>query len=973
VVVPLSVVWIEKMSAIPSSMRLEPKPEAINAYRRRCITNATSSNPYPSRGTIKIPLDTAFPGSMLDTSQTQLSFTMNIVNTNPFVDYFNLPKCGANALIKEFRVMVNGNAVEKNPRYGLAFEDAMNKMGINSDPYEFFTENLWCPTESKFHCNMIKPSMVDSMGNPMYRATLFNDAQQRDQLFFGHAVSTVETAPLSTGQINVSGSTFGNWSTAAAAAEAQNTLSLGNQFGVSTGVVLNTAAPSSQTTPGGLMEYFGVLATPLDYVPSDGQSIYNRGNHTIHTPADWPFYQPGIAKPTPKFSHSRWQDIIQFYSNCKNIPIGMYKKWVKTDTDGQVLSVAGTVENGINCFNTNQKEFAPASNAATTSFRVTTPVLSGLLGLLTDKFFPDMLVAAGKMWIEIDLQPKEVALQLLMDPCRRIPGTIRDFVPFSGRPYDGTSTRETLGNLNTRHWLLGRNLALPLADSQSYNTVGYARNSRLCYSEGACTGQVYAGFGKRTFVATSAVYAANPPSYITQGTADPFRVTNVNIQEASSALITQDMFQHNYDLVDTASDLQENLCGSITGIPIPQYYLSTVAYNKKDPRAIIAVASEVEACYGTYLRSAKAQTRRVWSSTNCKAITTTYSSYDTDYNLSNVILYTEQIIVPDEIASQLLLSARNGAISYHTSFINATYNNAPTNDSQNLLLTVTGASVNSVTFVFQSNVQLSGQEAFAYNSFATYNPWTKVDFTPGDFDVGGTYKLYNPLTTETSLGFNLYLKIGNELIPRQPINDIPSFIMETQKGFQTLADYSIQLDLEMGLVPTFSTNEQTSYLQYDVLKDGFFACFVEAKALDDQTLTGNPYLAMTAMSIPSFAGGTNPTNPLVEKGVPARRCPPKAVIENTGSTSTEHQGVLNIYKPLEGNFRMCFNLATFETQSSARCGTPIVNNQLFLQGDKFYFMGHKVDGQTPTVQVTAIYEQDAKIVFEQGGNCLSFM
>jgi hypothetical protein len=935
------------MSAIPGAMRLEPKPEAINAYRRRCVTNATSSNPYPSRGTIKIPLDTAFPGSMLDTSQTQLSFSLNIVNSNPFVDYFSLPKCGANSVIKELRIMVNGNAVEKNPRYGLCYEDAMNKMGINSEPYEFFTSNQWCPTESKFHCNMIKPSMVDSMGNPMYRSSLFMDAQQRDQLFFGHAnnpagATTAMSNPTWNTILNVSSGALGSFS-ADSMVESNNAFSLGNKFGVSTGLILNTAAPTNAVSAygvngnSGLMQYYGVLQTPLDYVSLEGQD-YNRGNHTLHTPADWPFFQPGIPKPQPVLSQSRWQDIIQFYANCKNIPIGMYKQWSATTLNTTLGTVESSIANGATCFNQNQLEFIPtdSANIATTSFRVVTPLLSGILGLLTDKFFPDMLVAAGKMWIEIDLQPKEVALQLLMDPCRRIPGTIRDFIPYGGRLEGQTRIEKPAtadyNALKQYHSLLGRNLLLPLYPTAATSN-SQSRNNRICYSEGAARGEVIAGFmGKE--------------------------------QEQGGIGIVSNMF---YDSVLTATT--GGYASSMTGIPIPQYALSTKPWLYKTASKVMTedYAQEVEACYGTYLRSAVAQTRRTLASTNCKEIRHSYTSYDTDYNLTNVILYTEQIIVPDEIASQLLLSARNGAISYHTSFINATYNNAPTNDSQNLLLTVTGASVNNVTFVFQSNAQLSGTEAFAYNSFATYNPWTRLDFSPGDMDVGGTYTLKNPLTTQNSLGFNLFLKIGNELIPRQAINDIPGFLMETQKGFQTLSDYSIQLDLQASLVPAWIINSQESYMQYDVLKEGFFSCFIEAKALDDQTLTGNPYLQLQGYNLPlSDATAISYIVPIA-----ARRQGPEQKFTNTPVES--EKGVLNIFKPLDGNFRMCFNLATFETQSSARCGTPIVNNQLFLQGDKFYFMGHKVDGQQPTVQVTAIYEQDAKIVFEQGGNCLSFM
>lgn len=934
------------MTAIPSSMRLEPKPEAINAYRRRCSTNATSSNPYPSRGTIKIPLDTAFPGSMLDTTQTELAFSLLIKNSNPFVDYFNLPKCGMNAFIKEFRLMVNGNAVEKNIRYGLAFEDAMNKMGINSEPYELFRQNQWCPTDSRFHINMIKPSMVDAMGNPMYRQALFQDEQQQDQFFFGHANSGDATViysrndsgtDVSNSTVSYFGSQFGQ--SASDFQETQNHFSFGTRLSPHAGA-LNLAYP--QNNLGQLFVYGASTSTPLDVVDYEGAG-YNQGNHTLSTPADWPFYQPGKAKRDPCLSSSRWQDIARFYANVKNIPIGMFKTW--SAPSGAIASL------GQNCFNTDTVSFDASSSAnlAVTEFRVSTPLLSGILGLLTDKFFPDMLVAAGKMWIELDLQPKEVALQLLMDPCRRIPGTIRDYIPYTGRlatktrdaalpaPTTGTDPSSYYSNVNS---FIGSQMAL-IMDVAS-NSTELARNSRLCYNEGMCIGA--AGFnGIYVDFASQAAGDLTPlsPTYSTTGT----DVTLTRTQAIVAA----------------------------TGLPIPQYCFADQMYLKKSAdKAPQAFIGETAACYGTYLKGSVAQVRRTIASTNSSRITTNYSSYDTDYEITNVILYTEQIIVPDEIASQLLLSARSGAISYHTTMIGATYNNAPVTSSQNLILTVTGASVNNVTFLFQSNAQLSGPEAYAYNSFATYNPWTKLDFsaaataTQAAADVGGTYELTNPLYTTNNLGFNLYVKIGNEMIPRQPINDIPSFLVETQKGMQTLSDYAIKLDMKMSVVPTYSTNSSVSYLQYDVLQDGFLACFVEAKALDDQTLTGNPYLNIIGAG--EYSGTSNVTSTPIAA---IRRGFGNYVNSNTPLTS--YTGVLNAFKPYEGNFRMCFNLATFETQTSARCGTPIVNNQLFLQGEKFNFMSHKVNGSTPTVAVTALYEQDAKVVFEQGGNCLVFM
>ena len=66
------------MSAIPAGLHYEAKPAAIPVYRRRCITSAISSNEYHPGQTIKIPLDTAMHGSVLDTKQTMLQYQLGL-------------------------------------------------------------------------------------------------------------------------------------------------------------------------------------------------------------------------------------------------------------------------------------------------------------------------------------------------------------------------------------------------------------------------------------------------------------------------------------------------------------------------------------------------------------------------------------------------------------------------------------------------------------------------------------------------------------------------------------------------------------------------------------------------------------------------------------------------------------------------------------------------------------------------------
>jgi len=51
-----------------------------------------------------------------------------------------------------------------------------------------------------------------------------------------------------------------------------------------------------------------------------------------------------------------------------------------------------------------------------------------------EKQFPSMLIAPGSFYIQIKFAKSEQAFQVTMDPCRRIFGTHRDYVPNVGLP-----------------------------------------------------------------------------------------------------------------------------------------------------------------------------------------------------------------------------------------------------------------------------------------------------------------------------------------------------------------------------------------------------------------------------------------------------------------------------------------------------------------------------------------------------------
>ena len=63
------------------------------------------------------------------------------------------------------------------------------------------------------------------------------------------------------------------------------------------------------------------------------------------------------------------------------------------------------------------------------TFNVCLPIFSGLLGVWAEKAFPTMLIAPGTLYLQIKFAKADNVFQCAMDPCRRVIGTYRDYVP----------------------------------------------------------------------------------------------------------------------------------------------------------------------------------------------------------------------------------------------------------------------------------------------------------------------------------------------------------------------------------------------------------------------------------------------------------------------------------------------------------------------------------------------------------------
>lgn len=466
--------------AMPQSLELESsRRNALPALRREVIHNTTTQNEYRPQELCYIPLDTGAAGAFMDVGTTRLELTVVVQNKNYFIDFINLPRCGWHSLIQEFGIEINNGIHELNRHYAECVELEMIKMGQNKVPFLMTAPNPWKPadgTAGKFHINFIKPSMVTAQGLPhnvqypslatTTSATTPDTITQAMLLysnpFLSESVGTksaLPTATLEGIQVKDAGwfvpssfdvaqayyddriikfptatvkSTFVNQDSDQVQATTQYSASGAVDVVDSNGWANNNRALPNKLL--GLPHGGAILSRYSKINPSTSAtvSIYNvtPGQATIHyPPSQWPAKQPCPFDALQVFYHEQYNHvnsdaILNYYANCKNIPVGipLHLSGASSGSDqiwGNKVHTAPTTDNF-------------AAVGAQTEFQLSLKIYSSLIGELAKKWFPELVVPQGRMRVRIRWQEPQIVFQTLMDPCRRVPGTSRDWYPNLG-------------------------------------------------------------------------------------------------------------------------------------------------------------------------------------------------------------------------------------------------------------------------------------------------------------------------------------------------------------------------------------------------------------------------------------------------------------------------------------------------------------------------------------------------------------
>lgn len=895
---------VEDRRAIPSVLKsASHKPEAIHAVRRRVRTITLGNNKYHAGNHVTIPIDTANHGAFLDTKSTQLEFDVEIVNANPYVDFQNWPRCGANIVFQEMRVLIAGKPIEENLNYAESFEFAMLQKNMNARIWEMFKPNRYYDQfgyTQEQSMNLIKPSMVDALGLPMYagswqglsdetpyqKAPLASSVEQnlneymqrmlslprssiispsRDlyilpNLQLAAAVGATRINPavvsgLQTITVDANGVTYED---IVAEIEVGTVIAVDNELML----VFVRAEAANEVASLTVLRGFGQTGIAAHANDSPVRIVGQAPNSQEHpkiSAANWPVRQPYWIGACDERAHGgRVQDYSTFLSNTRAYPIGVRPLTATVGGEPAYYDAAP-----------NNKGYAES----TITYHCSTEILSGVLGTLSEKYWPSLLIGPGKMSLDFTLAAPEKVFWFTMDPCRRIPDTPRDFCVFK------REIEYTVNSVTNYAYLTG----LTPTTAQVH-----AASSEYIDADGAALTLPY---GRQVAATREACFGQSPYIY--------------------------------------------------GDIPMMQYALVTTASKVTDVKSFLR---EVQGCYGSYLSGAVAQTRRVHNSALPMSAQSSSGVLgflsQTNYALSNVEFVAEEVLLPDVVTATLLQEANSGEIGMHTEMIRTYHTSCIRSQTQQIQVPVRLVQASQASFVFRHQNQLNGDIASCYNSLSFINPFTHLTHTPAVVADVATYDLDNSFTVSSALdaagrkGVNIRLNLGNTQYPAQPINSLVELLKENDKASHIKQHCEQSGPSRVQIA--FNEDKAIKGVQYGLFEDqGFLTPHVPLELLDDQTLTGNPYMSY-GVTVPEtnatrYAARRNPIGP-------------------------------RLYVPPTGTFHISMDLETFQNSSDTlRSGTPIVNHQMVLQFEQAKALEASIH------RCDVIIPHSARISFQSGG------
>ena len=931
--------------AVPKAFNLgTEKPTTVPAYGRQVQSIATNAQSFGPNTIANIVIDTSTPGSFLDPMQSLIEFDITFTNNNPNIDFLNFGAAGAASLIQELRIYCQGTPIVEILDYNLAFETWMKLNNSQQQEFKMYMENSWrapvAPGESDL--NFVKPPMVDLNGVIMWptAVNMYGDVNTHAKKSIGHYLSRASntTAAVAASAAGVAPATpafqaiTGDFYTATTGVNYNLTQGNTNYL-----IQLNSKEPSPGIIPqaGTAPSTVGAGDTitiasstnPFNYShnynPNDINSTYTDAPGTINsmtwtnridnTYVTWPStIRPekkganlGIRMQEQAIKNYRLEDYLMYLSNVKNIPVGISpaKSFIaSTDTAINRPTARVSNETALSSWNLTPTAGLTQTNTVTTStnqgsftYHVAMPLFDGLLGMGAEKQFPTMLIAPGSLYIQIRFAKVEQAVQVSMDPCRRIFGTYRDYLPNIGSPrYYATE-------------YMGEYLLPDRCSTSNNNTIEFP-TTWMAYTPHAARGTDFAWSGILALfppTVASKLFAAGPPEVDSAGHNGYRNNIYYNAYQGGNALDEAALGAGSNQLANSQGFNE----GLSTGLPKPQYvpvstpwiyngnlfHQGVVGTNGAIP-TINTYTDETSVCYGTYLPCSTPQVRRTTTSALVGSVTPTNAEKAPTFLINNLKYTGYQTVLSNEITSAIVRSAAREDVSIQGQTWKTYRTICSNSQSQTIILPIKIASANSIHCVFQNQTMY---ENLSYNSLTGNCPLTtfkwNVDTNVNHFVGSDTAPSLSGVTT-TGTPFSIQLRLGNELLPIQPITTVSQLVSELERSLHVKGNMAHSVQAKAITQGSASTT-------YGCLANhDFLAPFVPIEALDDQTITDNP----------AFMDYTGVTN--------------YDTFRRRGNYNT------GLFIPPESDFILGFDLDTFPGNSDfARSGRYLGNAPLTLQ------------------------------------------
>jgi len=419
-----------------------------------------------------------------------------------------------------------------------------------------------------------------------------------------------------------------------------------------------------------------------------------------------------------------------------------------------------------------------------------------------------------------------------------------------------------------------------------------------------------------------------------------------------------------------------------SGLPKPQY----VPCNSPWLKAVTALKTyitEAQSCYGTYLPASEPQSRRCWNNTRSKMLgvgaggDNYLNAGTTSFAIRDIQYIGEQVQLDDVVTSAIIQSAASSEIVVWTRGYRSFEASCDQNSQQNIILPIQIGQAEALYLVFRPSVITTSPDYYS-NSFCC--PFTGLSFIEGvasanalPSDVGGTYTLQSSMDTSSSGQFSYQLFSGTKQYPLQPIQTVSEMITEREKSCHSLHNWDWCSTENMQLTKwakKFGAPSDSTGLDFNPFQDfGYFTTFVSIFALDDQTITQNPYL--------SIAEGTDEVTGGGKTRVRGVRQIPGVSTSSQGSTS--FTGVLNKFMPPIGSFYLGWDFESWTNhQDVMRTGKFLGQEQLSIRMTGTYLCtatNIAAVSQVPqaqTVMCTAIVPHVVKMSFVPGGHMLTY-